>query len=150
MASRGGLALDWRDLALAFSALAGFEGADAFLSSRRSSRAMRSLRTQRNTSVVSPMMSACLKRCGSLVSGQMARAMTSIWGENAGSWRVMAVSPCRNALRLEKDLPTAVRGPRLFRPFLLFASVCFCELIWAPPPTERAGVQLPQPHPKWR
>lgn len=40
---------------------------------------------------------------------------------------------CLRLLRLARALPAAVRGPLLFCAFLRLASICFAELIAAPP-----------------
>src|SRR5262245_44773629 len=92
------------------------------------------------------MISACSIRSGSsgsVASLQIALATGSISAKTSGSFRVIAASPCRKALRLEFDLPAGVRGPRLFRPLARLAAILACELTNCRPARARAAVRRP-------
>src|SRR5262249_61826337 len=89
------------------------------------------------------MISACSIRSGSVAPLQIALATGSISAKTSGSFRVIAASPCRKALRLEFDLPAGVRGPRLFRPLARLAAILACELTNCRPARARAAVRGP-------
>src|SRR5262249_28896522 len=89
------------------------------------------------------MISACSIRSGSVAPLQIALATGSISAKISWSFRVLAASPCRKALRLEFDLPARVRGPRLFRPLARLAAIFACELTSCHPERAKRVVRPP-------
>jgi hypothetical protein len=94
----------------------------------RSKPATSSARTHRSKSSLSAMMRACSYSKGLSSPAQIAIAICSSSAKSIGLRWMIAESPCRNALRLARALPAAVRGPRLLRPFLRLAVICFSEV----------------------
>src|SRR5262249_4992131 len=95
--------------------------------------AMRVACTQTRTVVHSPMIRACSQSAELVVSGQTARAMASIRGAKSELLWLIVLNACLRLLRLARAFPPVVRGPLLFWAFLRLASICFAELISAPP-----------------
>jgi hypothetical protein len=59
----------------------------------------------------------------------MARANLSTSARISGISRTLTAKPCRRALRRLLALPAAVRGPRLWRPLLLFETIWRSEVM---------------------
>src|SRR5215467_5997919 len=110
----------------------------------RSVSAMRSACTQIRMVVHSPTIKACCQSPELVVSGQISRAIASIRCAKSGLLWLIVPNACLRLLQLARALPAAVRGPLLFCAFLRLASICFCELISAPPWRQQLWVQLPQ------
>src|SRR5215470_7794752 len=142
--SRSGAGLHWDAPSSALPAASASVMCAEVLPSDCSISAMRVACTQIRMVVHSPTIKACCQSPELVVSGQISRAIASIRCAKSGLLWLIVLNACLRLLRLARALPAAVRGPLLFCAFLRLASICFCELISAPPGSRRLRAQLPQ------